>query len=151
MSYTLRGLTFDEFEEGTVYTTASRTITEADVVAFAGISGDFNPLHTDESFAQKTPFGTRIAHGVLGLSVATGLANQLGIFEGTTLALMEIQTHFTGPVLFGDTIHMEMTVAAKKTTSKPDRGVVSFETFVKNQRGEDVLKGKWTLMMRRKG
>lgn len=151
MSYQFRGLTFDEFEEDAVYTTASRTITEADVVAFAGLSGDFNPLHTDETFAANTPFGTRIAHGALGLAVATGLANQLGIFEGTTMALMEMQTRFTGPVMFGDTIHMEMKVASKKETSKPDRGVISFETIVKNQRGEDVLQGQWTLMMRRKG
>jgi acyl dehydratase len=151
MGYTFRGLTFDEFEEGAVYTTASRTITEADVVSFAGLSGDFNPLHTDETFAQNTPFKTRIAHGALGLAVATGLANQLGIFEGTTLALMEIQTRFTGPVLFGDTIHMEMKVANKKETSKPDRGVISFETAVRNQKGEDVLQGQWTLMMRRQG
>lgn len=151
MGYQFRGLHFEEFEEGAVHTTAARTITEADVVAFAGLSGDFNPLHTDETFAGKTPFQTRIAHGALVLAVATGLANQLGIFEGTTLALMEMQTRFTGPVMFGDTIHMEMKVGSKKETSKDDRGVVAFETVVRNHKGDSVLEGQWTLMMRRRG
>lgn len=151
MGYKLRGLTFEEFEDGAVYTTASRTVTEADVVAFAGLSGDFNPLHTDETFAASTPFGTRIAHGALALAIATGLANQLGIFEGTTIALLEMQTRFTGPVRFGDTIRMEMKAVEKKETSKADRGLVGFETVVRNQRDEAVLEGRWTLLMRRNG
>ncbi len=149
MGYQFRGLKFDQFNLGDVYTTASRTVTEADVVAFAGLSGDFNPLHTNEEFAKTTPFETRIAHGMLGVSIATGLANQLGIFEGTTIALMQMTTRFTGAIRFGDTIYLELTVAEKKESSKPNRGVVTFDTRVKNQRGESVIEGQWVLMMAR--
>ncbi|MFQ5596356.1 MAG: MaoC/PaaZ C-terminal domain-containing protein, partial [Anaerolineae bacterium] len=123
MTYQPRGRTFDQFELDEVITTARRTITEADIVNFAGLAGDFNPLHTDEEFAKETPFGTRIAHGMLVASVATGLANQLGIFEGTTIALMEQVIRYRGAVLPGDTIHLELRVADKKESSKPDRGV----------------------------
>ncbi len=88
MVYKFKGKTFNEFKVGDKFTTASRTITEADVVNFAGLSGDFNPLHTDEEFGKSTPFKGRVAHGMLSVAVATGLANQLGIFEGTTIALL---------------------------------------------------------------
>ena len=149
-SYQFRGRHFEEFSESERFVTASRTITEADVVAFAGLSGDFNPLHTNELFASSTPFGTRIAHGMLVASVATGLANQLGIFEGTTLALMEQTMRYTGAVRFGDTIRLELEVEAKKETKKPDRGVVSCKATILNQKDEAVVEGVWTLMMRRR-
>lgn len=149
MTYQSRGRTFDQFELGEVITTARRTITEADVVNFAGLAGDYNPLHTDEEFAKETPFGTRIAHGMLIASIATGLANQLGVFEGTTIALMEQTVRYKGAVLPGDTIYLELQVADKKETSKPDRGVLTVETTVKNQRDEAVIEGQWVLLMRR--
>ncbi|HET7011361.1 MAG TPA: MaoC/PaaZ C-terminal domain-containing protein [Anaerolineales bacterium] len=145
-----RGLLFDQFEDGATFVSSARTVTEADVVAFAGISGDFNPLHTDAVFAAGTPFGQRVAHGMLIASIATGMANWTGVFEGTTLALMEQVIQYRGPVRFGDTIHLELTVAEKKPTSKPDRGVVVFQTQVKNQEGTSVIEGRWTLMMRRR-
>ena len=72
-----------------------RTITEADVVNFAGISGDFNPLHMDDEFAKNNMFGKRVAHGALGLIVSTGLSNQMGIFEGTTIAFLELTAKYT--------------------------------------------------------
>ncbi len=149
MSYQARGRTFDQFELGEVIVTARRTITEADIVNFAGLSGDFNPLHTDEEFAKQTPFGQRIAHGMLVASVATGLANQLGVFEGTTLALLEQTVRYKGAVLPGDTIHLELRVAEKKESSKADRGIITFETLIKNQRDETVIDGRWILLMRR--
>lgn len=149
MSYQARGRTFDQFELGEVIVTARRTITEADIVNFAGLSGDFNPLHTDEEFAKRTPFGQRIAHGMLVASVATGLANQLGVFEGTTLALLEQTVRYKGAVLPGDTIRLELRVAEKKESSKADRGVIAFETLIKNQRDETVIDGRWVLLMRR--
>ncbi len=145
-----RGLTYDEFEIGNIYPSQARTVTEADVVNFAGLSGDFNPLHTDAEFAKTTPAGERIAHGVLILAMATGMANWMGIFEGTTIALMEQVTRYKGAVKFGDTIHLEMEVIEKKPTSKPDRGVVKFATRVRNQRKEVVIEGEWTLLMKTK-
>ncbi len=143
------GLTFDEFEIGATYTSRARTVTEADVVAFAGLSGDFNPLHTDAEFGKQTPFGERIAHGMLIVAMATGMANWTGIFEGTTLALIEQVIRYKGAVKFGDTIHLELEVEEKKPTSKPDRGVVRIATRVKNHRGEVVVDGAWTLLMKK--
>jgi acyl dehydratase len=150
MVYEPRGLTFDEFEEGQTFVCQRRTLTEADIVAFAGLSGDFNPLHTDKTFGVSTPFGGRIAHGMLVVSIATGQANQLGVFEGTTVALMEQSIRYVGAVKPGDTIHLELTVASKKETSKTDRGIVVVDTAVKNQEGKNVIEGQWTLMMARR-
>ncbi|NUQ36524.1 MAG: MaoC family dehydratase N-terminal domain-containing protein [Caldilineales bacterium] len=143
-----RGLTFDQFALGDRFVSQSRTVTEADVVAFAGLSGDFNPLHTDAEFGRQTPFGERIAHGMLIAAMATGMANWTGVFEGTTLALMEQIIRYKGAVRFGDTVHLELEVLEKKPTSKPDRGVVRFAARVLNHRQETVIDGEWTLLMR---
>lgn len=144
-----RGLMFEQFEVGETYRSPARTVTEADVVSFAGLSGDYNPLHTNAEFAGQTPFGERIAHGMLLAAMATGMANWTGVFEGTTIALMEQLIRYKSATKFGDTVHLELTVAEKKTTSKPDRGVVTFDSQVLNQRGEVVIEGQWVLMMRR--
>lgn len=150
MGYKMRGLHFDDFEPGRVFYSASRTVTEADVVNFAGLSGDFNPLHTDETFAAGTPIRTRIGHGMLSMAIATGLANQMGIFEGTTLALMQQTIRYTGMVRFGDTIRVEMTVKDRKPSRNPSRGVVTYDVVIKNQKDDHVVESEWVLMMARK-
>jgi acyl dehydratase len=147
--YQQRGLTFEQFEIGACYESQGRTVTEADVVTFAGLSGDYNPLHTSEEFGRTTPFGQRIAHGMLVLSMATGMANWTGIFEGTTLALMEQVVRYKAPVKFGDTVHLELEVLEKKESSKPDRGVVRFSAKMLNQSSEVVQEGEWTCLMKR--
>lgn len=144
-----RGLTFDEFELGAKYISQGRTVTEADVVAFAGLSGDFNPLHIDAEFGKTTPFGQRIAHGMLVVAIATGMAQWTGVFEGTTIALIEQVIRYKGAVKFGDTIHLELEALEKKETSKPDRGVVRFAARVRNQQGEVVVDGEWVTLMKR--
>lgn len=144
------GLTFGEFNEGDVYTSQARTVTESDVAQFAGLSGDFNPLHTDAEFASTTPVGERIAHGMLVMAMATGMANWTGVFEGTTIALAEQQIRYRGVVKFGDTVHLQLTVAEKRETSKTDRGIVKFDAAVINQHGDTVIDGQWTLLMKRK-
>ncbi len=141
---------FEDFEMDRDYVTRSRTITEADVVAFAGLSGDYNPLHTDEEFAKQTIFGTRIAHGVLGLSVATGLINQTGIAEGTVIAFLGMTWNFKGALKMGDTITVRQRVAEKRETSKPDRGILRMAVSVVNQRGEVIQEGEHTLMIKRR-
>lgn len=146
-----KGLTFDQFKLGDCFTSQGRTITESDVVSFAGLSGDFNPLHTDKEFGKTTPFGERIAHGMLIQAIATGMANWTGVFEGTTLALMEQTIRYKAPVMFGDTVHLELEVLEKKPTSKPDRGVVRFTARVLNQKSEVVQEGEWTLLMKANG
>jgi 3-hydroxybutyryl-CoA dehydratase len=152
MPYPPRGRYWDEFSVGERFSTAARTVTEGAVDLFAGLSGDFNPLHTDEETAQKTPMKGRIAHGMLVLSVATGQANQLGLFVGTTLALLGMdKIKWTAPVRLGDTIHTVLTVKEKKESSRPDRGVLVIDVAVKNHRGEPVMAAEWTTLMMREG
>lgn len=149
MPYQPRGLTFEQFNLNDVYVCQGRTVTEADTVNFAGISGDYNPLHTNEEYGRTTPFGGRIAHGMLALAIATGQANQLGIFEGTTIALLQQTVKYVGAVKFGDTIHLELKIAEKKETSKPDRGILTLDTTVLNQHGQAVIEGQWIVMIKR--
>ena len=145
-----RGLTFDEFNIGDCYESQGRTITEADVVSFAGLSGDFNPLHTDATFAAATPFGERIAHGMLVMSIATGMANWTGIFEGTTIALMEQLIRYRGAVKFGDTVHLQLEVLSKKEPSKPDSSVVKCAARMLNPDAGLGGDSAWTLLMKRR-
>jgi acyl dehydratase len=143
-----RGTYFSDFAVDQSFTSVGRTITEADVVAFAGLSGDFNPLHTDATFAAKTPFGQRIAHGMLSASVSTGLGQTLGIFEGTTLALMAQTFQYKGPVFFGDTIRLRLTVSSTKPSSKGGKGVVVFQSDILKQDDSVVVTGTWTVLFR---
>ena len=109
MAYEAKGYYLEDFEIGKCYESVGRTITEADVVNFAGVSGDFNPLHMDDEFAKNNMFGKRVAHGALGLIISTGLSNQMGIFEGTTIAFLEMTAKYLAPLCIGDTVHLEMT------------------------------------------
>ena len=145
-----RGRFFSEYELGQEFQTGRRTITETDVVMFAGLSGDYNPLHTDAVFAAQTPFGQRVAHGMLITSISTGLAQTLGIFEGTTLALMEQNFKYKAPTFFGDTIYLKMTVDALKPSSKGGKGVVTFRSEIIKQDGTVVNEGHWVVMFRDK-
>ncbi len=147
-----RGRYFEDFKVGEVLVTGRRTVEGGDISRFAGLTGDFNPLHTDEVFASQTPFGTRVAHGILTLAVSNGQQNLSGWFEGTALALLGLdRLRFTLPVKFGDTIHTEMTVKQARPSSKADRGVVTFDVVVKNQRDEVVCTYEENVMMRRRG
>lgn len=150
MGYKERGKYYSDFDLGEKIFTAQRTVTEADVVNFAGVSGDYNPLHTNEELMKNSPFKTRIAHGVLTLAIATGLINQAGIFEGTTIAVLEMVTKYTGAVKFGDTIYATLEVEDKKEKRKPEKGIIKFKINVLNQRDEKVLDGTWTIMLKDK-
>lgn len=144
-----KGLTYDEFKLGDRFVSQARTVTETDVVSFAALSGDYNPLHTDAEFAKTTPFGARIAHGMLVASMGTGFGNQMGVLEGTSLALIEQVIRYKEPIHFGDTVHLELIAKDKKETSKSDRGIIVFDALVVNQRNETVVEMQWTLLMRR--
>lgn len=145
-----RGLLFDQLDLGRTFATRGRTITPADIDNFAALSGDFNPLHTDEQYAAGTVFRSRIAHGLLVQSVASGLAWQLGIFDGTIAALTEMVIGFQNPVLPGDAVRLELTVAEKDPAPSSRRGWVRFTARVLNQRDEVVIQGSWTTLMHRK-
>lgn len=143
-----RGMYFEEFEVGQRILTVGRTVTESDVVTFAGLSGDYNQIHTDAEFSRNTPFGARIAHGLLGLAIASGLAMRTGVLEGTVLAFREInEWKFVKPVLIGDTIHVEMEVAETKAMPRIGGGMVVIAVEVVNQHQEVVMRGRWTVLV----
>ena len=145
---TKRGLYFEEFETGQEIITPARTISESDIVTFAGLSGDYNAIHTDAEFSRGTPYGQRIAHGLLGLSIASGLAMRTGFMEGTVMAFREInEWKFTRPIMIGDTIHVVITVVETKAMPRLGGGLVVINLDVKNQRDETTMKGSWTALM----
>ncbi len=149
MALLARRLHFEEFEVGAAYTSPGRTVTETDVVAFAALSGDYNQLHTDAEFAKSTFFGARIAHELLGLSIASGLGSRMGFLEGTALAFLSLTWKFSKPIFIGDTIALQAKVAKKRAVSG-EAGIVVFECALLNQRDEVTQQGEWTVMVRRK-
>ncbi|MEM6530876.1 MAG: MaoC/PaaZ C-terminal domain-containing protein, partial [Chloroflexota bacterium] len=138
---------FEEFEVGTKMKTRGRTITEADLVNFAGLTGDYNPMHTSAAYAEGTMFGKRVAHGMLSLSYAVGQAYQLGFLEQTVLAFRELDMKFSQPVLIGDTIHVELEVKELKPMARLGGGNVVMGVKIVNQDGKTVQKGNWTMLM----
>jgi acyl dehydratase len=143
-----RGLYFEEFELGKKFVSVGRTVTEHDIVTFAGLSGDFNQIHTDAEFSKNTVYGQRIAHGVLGLSIATGLVMRTGLLEGTVLAFREIdQWKFTKPIFIGDTIHVELEVIETKPLARLGGGSITIAVKVLNQNEEMVMKGNWIALV----
>ena len=144
-------LYFEDVEVGLRFETPRRTVTEADLVAFAGVSGDFNPLHTDAVFAAGTIYGERIAHGALVLALATGLRQRVGLFDGTLMGLLEIRRwQFKAPVLIGDTIRVANEVTELRETSKPDRGVMVQRVEVIKQDETVVAGGELVTLLRRR-
>ena len=143
-----RGLYFEEFQSGLQIVTAGRTITEADIVNFAGLSGDYNQMHVDDAYSKKTAFGQRVAHGLLVTSIVSGLAVQTGVMEGTVIAFREIvEWKFARPVFIGDTIHAVLTVGETKAMRRIGGGTVSIAIDVINQGGDTVMKGIWVVLM----
>ncbi len=132
-------LYFEDFAQHAVFETRGRTITEADIVAFAGLTGDYVELHVNEEYARKSPYGRRIAHGCLIFSVSSGLWTQMNLINETVLAFYGLdRLRFTRPVFIGDTIrvHKKVTETREKSVN---RGVVTFETTVLNQNSEAVI------------
>ena len=143
-----RGLYFEEFETGQKIVTVGRTITESDVYGFAGLTGDFNQIHTDVEYAKDSLVGERVAHGLLVLSIAMGLAVRTGFVEGTVLLFREITSwKFVKTVLFGDTVHVEMEVVDVKALRRVGGGSITIDVNVLNQNDEVVMKGTWVALI----
>jgi len=141
---------YEDFAIGGAFESRGRTVTEADIVNFAGLSGDFVELHTNEEFARKSPFGRRIAHGALVFSISTGLMTQMNLLNDTVLAFYGLdKLRFTGPVFIGDTVHVVKRVIELREKDA-DRGIVTFETQVLNQNNEPVIVYTDKLLLMRK-
>jgi len=142
---------WEEWEIGAEFESPARTVTEADIVMFAGLSGDYNPLHVNEEYCKTTIFGTRIAHGPLVYAITAGLLFQLHLYDDTLIAFLGFENlKFTGPVKAGDTIHAKIKVLEKRETSRPDRGVMKRQLQVLNQRGEVVQEAIQNFLLKRK-
>jgi acyl dehydratase len=134
-------LFFEDMAVGQAYTSPRRTISETDIVQFAGLTGDYNPLHTDDIFAATSGFGQRIAHGPMLVGMAFGLLSRIGLLDGTALALLEIAWTFQAAVKPQDTIHVQATVADARLSRKNDRGVIQLDIEIVNQHGTTVQAG----------
>lgn len=144
------GLYFEDFETSGDATSRGRTVTEADVMAFAGLTGDFMELHTNEEYAKTTKFGRRIAHGALVFGISIGLGTRMNLLEDTLLAFAGIdKLRFVAPVFIGDTIHLVKRVVERKEIGA-GQGTVVFESRVLNQRGELVLVYHDKLLVKRR-
>ena len=145
----VRGLYFEQYEIGMEITSQGRTITESDISAFAGLSGDYNQIHTDEVYASSSAFGQRVAHGLLVTSIVSGLAVQTGFMEGTVIAFREIsQWKFSKPVFIGDTITVVIQVTNTKKMSRLNGGAVTFSLNVYNQSESVVQRGEWVILLK---
>jgi acyl dehydratase len=140
---------FEEIDVGEESESPGRTITEADIVLFAGLSGDYNVLHTDAEFMKSSSFGERIAHGLLGLAIQSGLFTRAGT-PYATLGCGTLRWKFKGPIKIGDTIRVRARVTAKEDAPKVDRGLVTVQRHVLNQRDEIVQEGETDLIVQRR-
>jgi acyl dehydratase len=144
------GFYYEDFETDKVITTRGRTVGEGDITLFAGLSGDFNPLHVDDSFCKDTAYKGRIAHGPMTLAMAIGLMSQQNLIDGTTTGLLGLNWAFSAPVAIGDTIHALVSLKSKRPTRDGTRGIVVLQLDVRNQAGKSVQLGEMTLMMLRR-
>lgn len=141
-------LFFEDLEEGQRFVSTGRTVTEADVVGFAGLSGDFNPIHLDAESAHDGLFGRRVAHGILGIAMATGFLHSLALFTESMGAMLSIEGwDFKGPVFINDTLHLELIIESKRLTSSGSAGIVRRRLRLINQRDEVVQEGVITVMI----
>jgi acyl dehydratase len=139
---------FEALEAGQAFTTRGRTVTEADVVAFAALTGDWHPQHSDAQWAAESPFGERIAHGLLVISLAAGL---VPFDPGRVMALRRVgDATFKRPVRFGDTLRVEGRVAELAPVSD-EAGLVTFAWSVVNQEGRAVCRARVEVLWRRDG
>lgn len=147
-----QGVTFEKHLIGGVYRTLARTVSETDIVNFVNQCGFTEPLFLDMEYVKReSVFGRRAAPGALTFSLSEGLVMQTGLIHGTGMAWLGGELRIVAPVLEGDTIHVEVRVADKRETKKADRGIVTYQHRVLNQRDEVVLEATIQRMIRREG
>jgi 3-hydroxybutyryl-CoA dehydratase len=141
------GYYFEDVELDQVMVTRGRTITESDIVQFAALTGDYNPMHTDAEYMKTHPMGQRVAHGMLTLSYAVGQIYQLGFMERTVIAFRSVEMKFSLPVFIGDTLHSELKIIEKKEARRLGGGTITAEVKIVNQDGKTVQSGTMTLII----
>jgi acyl dehydratase len=141
------GYYFEDIEIDKTLVTRGRTVTEADIVQFAALTGDYNPMHTNAEYMKTHPMGQRVAHGMLALSYAVGQLYQLGFMERTVLAFRGVEMKFSLPVFIGDTLHVRLTINEKKEMRRLGGGIISAEIKILNQEGKTVQSGTMELLM----
>jgi acyl dehydratase len=141
------GYYFEDIEVGQTLVTRGRTVTESDIVQFAALTGDYNPMHTNAEYMKSHPMGQRVAHGMLTLSYAVGQLYQLGFMERTVLAFRGLEMKFSLPVLIGDTIHVRLTIKEKKEMRRLGGGIITAEVKILNQDAKTVQSGTMELLL----
>ena len=141
---------YEDIAVGEEYESPGRTVTETDIVLFAGLSGDYNVLHTDAELMKTSIFGERIAHGLLGLAIQSGLFSR-ATQAYASVAFVGMRWKFKGPIKIGDTVRLRARVSAKHDDGKPDRGQITVQRTVVNQRGEVVQEGETDLLVEKRG
>ena len=141
---------YEEIEVGEQYESPGRTVTETDIVLFAGLSGDYNVLHTDAELMKTSIFGERIAHGLLGLAIQSGLFTR-ATKAYATVGFVGLRWKFKGPIKIGDTVRLRARVLAKRDDGKPDRGLITLQRTVVNQRDEVVQEGETDVLVEKRG
>ena len=143
-------LFFDDLAIGQRFASSAREVTHLDIERFAALSGDRNPLHTDEDFARRSIYRGRIAHGMLVQSIATGLACEMGIFEGSTLGVLEMQLRFVSAVKPQDFVRLELGVVELDPAPHVRRGFVRLSAQVIARQNQVCIDGSWTLLLLRR-
>lgn len=142
-------LHYEEIAAGLSWETPGITVTEAHILAFAGLTGDFYDLHVDDDYARALGYPTKVAHGLLGLSLADGLKNRSSVRLAAIVSL-GWRWSFAAPILPGDRISATIRVAGRRETKRPERGIVTLEFDLRNQRGETVQRGQNDMMVHRR-
>ena len=149
MERKVKGRYWEEFEVGEEFHSAARTITEADIVNFAGFTGDWHPMHTDDEYARSAHYGARVAHGMIGPVISVGLGVREGLMDETVIAFLAMEWEFKAPIFIGDTIRQRRIVDFKRESRKADRGIIRFRLEILNQRDEIIQQGTRTLLLKR--
>lgn len=144
------GRYFEEFDPGEIFVTRGRTITEADIMQYAGLCWDTQAEHTNAEFAKRGPFGERIGQQQLGLLIAHGLLDSLRILDGTLVSVLRLGWNFFNPMKIGDTVHVQLTVLEKKDVETEEGGLVTFEWETINQKGQVVHRCRRPVLVARK-
>lgn len=145
-------LYYEDLEVGMVLTSPARTVTETDLVTFCMLSGDWNPIHSDEEFSRASHFGRRVVHGVFGIALLTGLMDRAGWFATSAIAMLGLQEwQFPRPMFVGDTLHCRLEITELRLTSTGDRAVVGRRFVLVNQDDETVQDGRMPMLVRLRG